>query len=90
LQRAMPVPMSAPRSSGMMSMILRERFDRGSQRTPRWREVDSNPRSPVRVTPFSNPLINGSVRGFWTYDRGLARGTDSPVEGFEPSVPRLP
>ena len=31
----------------MIAMILRERFDRGSHRTPRWREMDSNPRSPV-------------------------------------------
>ena len=32
----------------MIAMILRERFDLGSHRTRRWREVDSNPRSPVR------------------------------------------
>jgi hypothetical protein len=31
----------------MIAMILRERFDRGSHRTRRWREVDSNPRSPL-------------------------------------------
>ena len=31
----------------MIAMILRERFDRGSHRTRRWREMDSNPRSPV-------------------------------------------
>ena len=29
----------------------------GSQRTRRWREKDSNPRSPVSETFFSNPLI---------------------------------
>ena len=34
----------------MIAMILRERFDRGSHRTRRWREMDSNPRSPVRET----------------------------------------
>jgi hypothetical protein len=32
----------------MIAMILRERFDRGSHRTRRWREKDSNPRSPAR------------------------------------------
>jgi len=34
----------------------------GSRWTRRWREMDSNPRSPFRETLFSNPLINGSAR----------------------------
>ena len=36
----------------MIAMILRERFDRGSHRTRRWRERDSNPRSPRKRDPF--------------------------------------
>jgi hypothetical protein len=35
----------------------RSRRKSGSHRTLRWREMDSNPRSPVRETLFSNPLI---------------------------------
>ena len=37
----------------MIAMILRERFDRGSHRTRRWRKQDSNPRSLIRRATLS-------------------------------------
>jgi hypothetical protein len=53
----------------MIAMILRERFDRGSHRTRRWREMDSNPRSPSLDT---HPLTA------LTPSPGNRRSTDQP------------
>src|SRR5260221_12400977 len=58
----------------------------GSHLTPRWRKMDSNPRSPghgefrYRTAPDSAPTVIQEIRF----------ACDSPVEGdgFEPSVPR--
>jgi hypothetical protein len=49
----------------------------GSQ-TLRWREVDSNPRSPVRSTTLSR----------LTPERFIGRTRRAEGDGFEPSVPR--
>src|SRR4030081_2838969 len=48
--------------------------------SPRWREKDSNPRSPARETTLRDCLLIEEVRF----------ALDSPLEGdgFEPSVPR--
>src|SRR6267142_1735322 len=54
--------------------------ERSSPLTRRWREQDSNPRSPARETTLRDCLLIAKVRF----------AADSPLEGdgFEPSVPR--
>jgi hypothetical protein len=56
----------------MIAMILRERFDRGSHRTRRWRERDSNPRSPVSE---GSGLADKMIVDF---DLDKLRSTDPP------------
>jgi hypothetical protein len=47
-----------------VSAACGDRLDRGSQQTHRWREMDSNPRSPEgRVLPSTSPTPSGGRRG---------------------------
>src|ERR1700676_5418571 len=67
---------NAARKRALFGALIEES---GSHMTRRWREKDSNPRSPARETTLRDCLLIEEVRF----------ALDSPLEGegFEPSVP---